>query len=237
VSEFVQAGQGSLVRMLHERLRAREVWEAAHPEVAAAWNEALLEDHRRTQRLEFEATTRQHESRMPDRLRELGVPDTAIRALETWSDTPAWQQAGKFLEADTQFLVMLGTVGTGKTVAAARVLAWALRQNMECHFLRATTLARLSGYEDKSFFDRLCWAPVVVLDDYGTEHLHGFAQSLFNEWLDCRYARASHRTVITANLQLEEFKGRIGERAVDRIREVGMVHIGKGSSMRERAKP
>jgi DNA replication protein DnaC len=234
VSEFVQAGETGLLKTFLAREKARKEWEAQNPELAAAWGAALLEDHQRTQRREWEEHQRKHDESMPDRLRELGVPDTAIRALREWTDTPAWQQAGKFLDSEQQFLVMLGTVGTGKTVAAARVLAWALKRNLECHFLRATTLIRLSGYDDRAEFNRLCWAPVVVLDDYGTEHMHGFAQSLFNEWLDCRYSRASNRTVITANLQAEEFKARIGERAVDRIREVGTVHIGKGSSMRRR---
>lgn len=232
MSEMVQAG--SLVRGFWERLRERQAWEAANPELARAWNEALEEDHQREMRREYEARQARVEARIPEQLRELGVPDTAIAALSAWHDTPTWTAAGKFLESDAQYLVLLGTVGTGKTVAAARVLAWALRRNLECHFVRATMLARLSGYEDRALFDRLCWAPVVVLDDLGTEHLHGFAQSLFAEWLDCRYARSEHRTVITANLTPPQFAERVGERAMDRIRHVGMVHASRDKSMRER---
>lgn len=247
MSDFQHAG--SLVKGFLARVQARQAWEAENNRevlhdrlcpsrsrtLAQAWNEALEEDHQRELRRERQISQMRQEVRIPAALRDHGVPDVAIQALTQHVVTPAWEAVDTFLEnGESQVLALLGTVGTGKTVAGARVLAWAIRRDIECHFVRATTLARLSAYDDKALFERLCWAPVVVLDDFGTEHQSAFGASLFSEWLDCRYSRAGNRTVITANLQVSEFQARIGERAFDRIRQVGMVKVCKGASMRRR---
>jgi DNA replication protein DnaC len=185
-------------------------------------------------------------------LRRADVPDDAIAALDTLRHEAPVGLAEAFLKqgtTDARFLLLLGKKGTGKTVAAALVMADIIGHVLQRArpsggeaqrgppgmFVRATTLSRLSAYDaaDKAWFEDMCRTPILVLDDVGTELAGDVFRAHLYELLDRRYSK-SRRTVITSNLDKKAFAERYGDRIADRLRERGMAAEFTGESLRER---
>ena len=128
-----------------------------------------------------------------------------------------------------RFIVLLGGVGVGKTVAAAVAAKFFGRcVYISAPQLRPIATKELWGDERNS---RVIQAPFVVLDDLGTEaddedKFHAALFELVNGRLDVGH------TVITSNLSRKEFARRYGERVIDRLRESAEVHEIAGKSMR-----
>lgn len=223
----------------------RKAWEAANPELAAAWGEAMREDDERNIRAE-RANDGSNARRLAlEALRRAEVPPKQLRELAAFdSKRGHGPKAVEYLSGKRPVLAMFGTVGQGKTLAgvwAARELlsrmaldALATGQSTSpVTFIAATTFARLSAYsaDDKAFFDGLCRVRVLILDDVGTETLAGVASAHFDELIDTRI-NFERRTIITSNLDAKAFKARYGERIADRLRVSAVISQGVGASMR-----
>lgn len=185
-------------------------------------------------------------------LKRLGLPLDAIETLGQLEKTPAVDAALQFLaDRDARFLLLLGKKGTGKTAAAAlvaesTVLDWVDRRNSlpsgygvshssGAEFILASTFGRMSGYaaDDKEWFERLCKVRVLILDDFGAEHLNPFGASMLDELVTRRHG-ARLRTVITSNLDKGALKARLGDRLYDRISTSCIACVSVGESMRKR---
>lgn len=202
-----------------------KAWHDANPDLAAAWEEALFEDEARTyERAEARAKL--------ERLRQAGVP---TRAVEAWAKgldaTRAVEAVRTFQQSEKCFLLLLGSPGCGKTVAAAAALT------KGGVFVRAVELARLSSFDaaDRATFARCCDARVLVLDDLGAELLHDGWRPALDELVDVRYGERLP-TLLTTNLDAASFKARYGERIADRIRHDGFVET-CGDKSRRRPTP
>lgn len=125
----------------------------------------------------------------------------------------AWQAKG------SGFLLLYGSPGTGKGHLATGCLkahgsgifvkqADMLRDLRDSYATHSTT-ACVSAWQD---------AGLLVVDEFGLSGGGKDEEPMLYQVLASRY---DHRrpTVITANLNLEELKARLGERLVDRIRE------------------
>lgn len=262
-SEPQAIGQTSAFERLQARIAARNVelvalsaWEKAHPGIAADWNEANAIEAAREDvagRAQRDADVWQ---RSAGELRKLGVPLDAIDATGKPDENEATGSARAFLDSDpvqVRFLLLMGKKGTGKTVAAALVLRKAAadfvraRNNLpsgggipelSAAFVLASTFARISGYaaDDKAWFEQLCAVRVLVLDDFGAEHLGPFAAGMLDEMLTRRHG-SRLRTVITSNLGKPELRARMGERLYDRISTSCIACVLVGESLRKRWKP
>lgn len=185
-------------------------------------------------------------------LRKLKVPLDAIEALGALEPTPALDAAQAFLaDPSARFLLLMGKKGTGKTVAGAlvaesAVLDWLGYRNtlpsgygvssaVPADFMLAATFARLSGYaaDDKAWFERLCSVRVLILDDFGAEHLGPFGAAMLDELVTRRHG-ARLRTVITSNLDKAGLKARLGERLHDRVSTSCVACVAVGESLRRR---
>lgn len=185
-------------------------------------------------------------------LKRLGFPLDAIETLGRLEKTAAVEAALLFLQdPGARFLLLMGKKGTGKTAAATLVaeagaLDWATYRNSlpsgygvshssGAEFILAATFARLSGYEssDKEWFERLCKARLLVLDDLGAEHLSPFGAAMLDELFTRRHA-ARLRTVITTNLDKAGLKARLGERLYDRVSTSCVASVSVGESLRKR---
>jgi DNA replication protein DnaC len=240
--DLIAPGGRSIWR-LHASLNSRKQWEADNPELAAVWGEALAEEHQRALQRERAETDAKVRADAPYHLIRLGTPEKAVHALAQAEQTEALQLARDFMASGQRWLILMGNVGVGKTVAGVSVLqdTW-VRHRLSGRsarfepiaFERAGRFSRLSAYgEDKAVFEQLCAADAVLMDDLGTEHLGPWSKSLFEEWFDRR--DNTGRTVITSNMSAETFRERFGERAWDRIQSNGMgVWLG-GNSMRRKA--
>jgi hypothetical protein len=172
------------------------------------------------------------------RLERMGVPyREALLVLdedpagEAFRETVCIEHARVFLErADAgrrNVLVLAGNVGTGKTVASIYVAdvarpplrfgrTWGGRSG---RFRQATELVNMGLYGKEEEREALSGAPVVVMDDVGSEYVDNAGVYLcFLDWLlDKRYGSAGY-TVITTNLEADHFRQRYGERLYDRLR-------------------
>ncbi len=149
------------------------------------------------------------------------------------------------------FLLLSGSRGTGKTVAACAALLAALRAgpppaergaverwaarigaHLSGGFVSAPTLPmRLAPWKD----ERERHAPInlqrafLVLDDLGTERPGSRFAEAFGRLVDRRQAKA---TIITTNLAPSELRARYGDRVADRLNHGARVQVLRGASMR-----
>lgn len=123
-----------------------------------------------------------------------------------------------------RWLVLSGTLGTGKTHLASCVHDAVIRAGRTAVFVTAPEVIGSGvGADDelgKHKFDMAANADVLILDDLGVEHATQWSFSRVGELIDFRYRRRAP-TVITTNLRLSEFAKRYGERVTDRIGEMG----------------
>ena len=135
-------------------------------------------------------------------------------------------------------IVLSGGVGCGKTTAAS----WWLWHGSRGHrqylrtgsprFVAVAWFARHSRY-DHERFDRLEQARALVVDDLGMEYADAkgnFVADL-DALLDARY-RNLLPTVLTTNLEADDFKQRYGPRLRSRIQERGCFLNVNGADLR-----
>ena len=185
------------------------------------------------------------------REREHGLPARAIDRVLAGNlvETPALTE----VRGANDLLVLAGSAGTGKTIAAvawihAHVAAPALwhdigeRDRNPCvrfkghvpTWISASQLARVSHY-DQAAVDRIAKAPRLVVDDLFSEYVDakGFFSSLLDEIIDARYS-GLRPTIITTNLDAAGFVARYGQRIADRVRESGRFFNCGNVSLRRR---
>lgn len=210
------AMHNSLERFISGVRRQREqldAWAAAHPELAAAWDAAQIEDdaRREAQRLRGSREWALREAGVPPRNLSL-LLDGGLRETTAVKAVRAWQGSRR------TFLVLSGGAGAGKTVAACLALMGG------GVFERCVSAGRLGlyGAEDVARMRALRRARVLVLDDLGAEFQTDVWRAQFDELADERYGH-QRRTVITTNLAPEIIRERYGARVADRIRHDGQV--------------
>lgn len=226
------------------RVEERKRWEAEHPELSAAWNEAAAEDERITQERKLAKEREERRKYLletaPDRLVRMGAPR---RAVDSWTaelkDTPAVLAVRRMMSERKSFCLLTGGAGAGKTVAAVlamaeRVLA-GRREDLPALFVRAVEGARMGLYDakDKELAMQMQTAGVLVIDDLGAEFVSDGSiwRSVLDEVIDVRYGDRAP-TVLTTNLDAAAFKARYGERISDRIRHAGIVESCGATSLR-----
>jgi len=173
------------------------------------------------------------------RLEAIGVPVRVARALgPSFRETEAVQLVRQWQATHADLLVLSGTVGSGKSVAAA----WALANNINrrtCYLVGGESVElveHLSGrwvaaadLVEASDFAGDFWGPLrrahlLIIDEAGPERLDpkGRALGNFAGLLRRRYDEA-RRTIITTNLPPAEWLRVYGEgdggRLRDRLRE------------------
>lgn len=215
----------------HARSR-REIaeWERQHPKEAAEYRR--LCDQRA-------AVVEQQEEqiRRENLLRSLEAAGCGARslghALTPGRETPALMRARKWMSnADSWALVLCGGVGTGKTTAAYWTMAEAMRKGSTVATRHAAQLGKSPSYaEALRELARLKKVGLLVLDDVGAQAMSSHGEGLLWELLDARY-EARRRTVLTTNVAGPKLSERLGERAVDRLRDGGVIYDMTGASMR-----
>ena len=228
---------------MQELAAALAEWEKAHPELAAAWDEALGEEEARRLEREKKKAEAQARAHLEAACRTVGLPIRALRALEARMPTEA---IGALEALGDGVTLLSGGPGIGKTVAAAlrvrEALQAALARNPErvredparvALFYRAVTLARASafGQEAAVLLERLRTTRLLVIDDLGAEYASPVWDMLLFELLDTRHGDCLP-TVLTTNLGKEKLRERYGQRLAERVREGGAAVFLNGESMR-----
>lgn len=133
----------------------------------------------------------------------------------------AYNQAKAFANSLQDWLLIQGGYGVGKTHLAAAIANHAVSLGVPTLFLTVPDLLDMLRFaynaEDVTFeerFEQIRRAPLLILDDFGTQNATPWAREKLFQILNFRYI--NHLPlVITTNLSLEEIEGRIRSRLSD----------------------
>lgn len=199
-----------------------DAWRATHPGGEERYCELLAE---------IEALEKARPARATLWAERAGIGDRLVEAVANLRDSQAvatvrrWQTSGKC------WCVLMGSTGTGKSVAAALALRDAFAAGESVAWVQSADFARVAGGFD-GLAARLAAVDVLAVDDFGTEHLSDFAMSVLFGVLSARH-EAKRRTVLTTNLRGQAFAARLGERLADRIRGECVTADLVGASLRD----
>lgn len=146
----------------------------------------------------------------------VGLGATQANSLEN-----AYNQAKNFAEQREGWLLMIGRYGCGKTHLAAAIANEAIESGTATLFLTVPDLLDWLRYAysggDMSFeerFEEIREIPLLILDDFGTQNATAWAQEKIFQILNFRYINQLP-TVVTSNLMINDFEGRIRSRLQD----------------------
>jgi len=133
----------------------------------------------------------------------------------------AFNQAHHFAQNLTGWLLLQGGYGCGKTHLAAAIANFAVDMGIPTLFITVPDLldSLRFAYQDpeatfEERFDQIRQAPLLVMDDFGTQNATPWAQEKIFQILNYRYI--NHLPlVVTTNLSVEYLEGRIQSRLTD----------------------
>lgn len=178
------------------------------------------------------------EKRLGEYLAQCSVPRDAIRAVLELRTTLPVTEAEDWWKGSTQTLLLIGDVGTGKSVAGANVLRHNWRRipvfretpgdSPDEYRYRSGVYVDMADISRRQMFDseaamirhRAQISDLAILDDTGREVGDG-ARAIEDIFMS-RYSNGM-RTIITANLAPDVIKERFGSRVIDRIRGSGKI--------------
>jgi DNA replication protein DnaC len=144
-----------------------------------------------------------------------------LRGREAVSLQTAFNQAEQFSRNLNGWLLIRGNYGSGKTHLAAAIANFAVSMGVPTLFITVPDLldSLRSAYSDpeatfEERLDEIREAPLLVLDDFGTQNATPWAQEKLFQILNYRYINRMP-LVVTTNLSLEEIEPRIASRLED----------------------
>ncbi len=146
----------------------------------------------------------------------VGLRPTQAESLEL-----AYNQAKQFSSKLKGWLLLKGVYGSGKTHLAAAISNFVVDLGIQTIFLTVPDLLdslRFTydnpnvSFEDK--FEKIRNAPLLILDDFGTQNATEWSQEKLFQIINYRYINRLP-LVITTNLELSDIEGRIRSRLDD----------------------
>lgn len=199
-----------------------------------AEGKAALEEQAKQERLK----------QMKERFVRMGIPPRYIgKRLVDYRATIQAQKdvlgiATAFCHSDDlDSLLLLGNVGTGKTLLGCAILTDFTHEDdglwtASGLYTTASQLMRrikMSWKKDaqeteQEVFAKLSKPSLLVIDEIGVQFNSDTERCLLTELINDRY-NACQRTMLISNLTLQEFTQVVGDRIVDRLKENGKVLV------------
>ncbi len=133
----------------------------------------------------------------------------------------AYNQSQQFAQKAEGWLLLQGGFGCGKTHLAAAIANFTVSMGVPTLFITVPDLldALRFTYDDpestfEQRFDEIRTAPLLILDDFGTQNATSWAQEKLFQILNYRYINRL-ALVVTTNLLLDQIEGRIRSRLED----------------------
>ncbi len=144
-----------------------------------------------------------------------------LRPVQADSLELAYNQARQYAQSLEGWLLLLGNFGCGKTHLAAAIANFAVDLGVPTLFLTVPDLLDTLrfAYNDpeatfEQRFDEIRTAPLLVMDDFGTQNATEWAQEKLFQIINYRYINGLP-LVVTTNLILEDIEERIRSRLMD----------------------
>ncbi|MGH2522712.1 MAG: ATP-binding protein [Anaerolineales bacterium] len=200
----------------------RQDWPVGHPnfgKIQACVCQLENMQMERAAQLREESNTETLTGKTFDTFLSEGVsPDPDIRATVR----AAYERCRAFADQPEKWLVLTGTYGCGKTHLAAAIANYGLAHGQPVLFLNTPDLldylrASFAPSAEASYnerFEEIRTAPLLILDDLGTESPTNWATEKLYQILNYRY-NARLPTVITTNKDLKELDQRVASRLSD----------------------
>jgi DNA replication protein DnaC len=131
-------------------------------------------------------------------------------------------QLGNFVNDDKRGVFVFGAPGTYKTSSAAQMVrAWSKQRGVPSVYTRERAYFEACWDNDRATVDRLRKAPLLIIDDLGTDHESDWSAGLFYDLVDCRY-QSNKKTVWISNLPIGQLAGfkHFDGRVIRRIAEM-----------------
>lgn len=144
-----------------------------------------------------------------------------LAARQADSLEQAFNQAQHFAQSMEGWLLLEGGYGSGKTHLAAAIANFAVEIGLPTIFITVPDLLdtlRYSfsssdhGFEER--FEEIRQAPLLILDDFGTQNATSWAQEKLFQIINYRYTNQLP-LVVTTNLSMDQVEGRIRSRLSD----------------------
>lgn len=218
-------------------------------EAARYWHEVALQDPYSYE--SFQNMQRQHriqrlweDSRLPARWKNRTFEAFEITDKNRDSYQLALEYATNFNPQLGEGLLLVGTVGTGKTHLAAAIAMNLLDREHSVVFGTVTSLLGQirSAFDsdrisEREVMDKLCRCQLLIIDDLGKEKTTDWVEQTLYEIINTRY-EDNKSLVITTNMNLDEIRNKYqnnGDAIVDRILETCEGVEMKWPSWRKRA--
>ena len=221
--ELEQLLKGLKLRRLLEIIDNELSWAEEHGPSYTEWLKRLLRQEYTAQQdrcLEF----RVRRARLPERWSLLTFP---------WDRQPGIERRVIEQLAELDFIargsnvVMVGPTGAGKTGLASAILLKALYQGHRGLFVKAQDLfddmyTTLADRSSRKLLNRLVRLDLLLIDELGYLNLRPEQSNIFFKLMEERYV-ASRATIITTNLDYDEWYGFLGQKEMvgallDRLR-------------------
>ena len=121
-------------------------------------------------------------------------------------------------------MLLYGNAGTGKTYMACAFLIHLIGQGKYVKYITEYDLLELYFRKEYNKFDGFKRAELLVLDEIGKRELQDWQKIQLEELISYRYNEMLPTFYIT-NLDKEELKHFIGDRATDRMKENNIVAV------------
>ena len=125
----------------------------------------------------------------------------------------------------TNSMIMVGGVGTGKTLLASAIID-SLADENKCKIIKVIDLIRLlkatwandGESTEEEIIKYYCKLDLLILDEVGSQFGSDTEKLFIFDIIDGRYQNMK-QTILISNLDIDGIKNVIGERCVDRLRE------------------
>jgi len=210
------------LEQLLKNLRLRRVLEIYDEQLRAADKEDVTYTEFLTRLVRAQWHSRQ-EGALEWRIRRANLPERLSLETFPFARQPGVnrKQVRSFAElefiAKAENLVFMGPTGVGKTGLCCGLLLKALESGYRCQFVRAQDLfdemyASLADRSTRQLLKRLARLDVLAIDEFGYLNLKPEQSNIFFKLMEERYRH--HATIITTNLDYEEWPNFLGNRAM-----------------------